>query len=221
MKFLTDYDLDIIIKPDYFDQIILDTNVINGAEKVAISQASSHITQRYDTDYLYRHYIVGITGSVVQPNQRLLWVDGLVYVNGLTSSVQIDSVIYPGSTFSATQSWIDDDRQPHLVELTSHIFIWILAQRVEPRRVEEIRKYNYDEACRKLREYARGEVTLLNVNVGTGLRADNAGVSIYWGSSYNNNFDINPIDYSNRPGLYGSSSVVVDPFNLTNYAPGK
>lgn len=220
MRFLTDNDLDIIIKPDYFDQIVNQTLVINQAEKLAIAQASSYITQRYDTDYLYRSYVVGASGSVVFANGRLLWTDGLVYVNGLTSSVTINSQVYPGSTFSATQSWLDDDRQPHLVELTSHIFIWILATRVEPRRVEEIRKYHYDESCKKLKEYAHGDITFTGISVGYGLRDGNAGVSIYWGSDYDNNFDINQLGYSNRPGLYGSYSSVVDPFNLTGYRPG-
>jgi hypothetical protein len=52
------------------------------------------------------------------------------------------------------------------------------------------------------------------------LRDGNAGVSFYWGSDYDTIFDINQLGYSNRPGLYGSYSSVVDPFNLTGYRPG-
>lgn len=220
MKFITENDLSIIIKPDYFDQIVLDQNVIDQAEKIAIAQASSHITQRFDTDYLYRPYTIGLTGSTIDANGRILWNDGFIYVNGLTNSVIITNEIYPGSTFSATQSWLEDDRPAHLVELTCHIYIWVLATRVEPRRVEEIRKYQYDEACKKLIEYAHGTITFPNVIVGKGLRANNQGVSVYWGSDYDTNFDINQIGYSNRPGLYGSYSTIVDPFNLTGYRPG-
>lgn len=220
MKFITDNDLDVIIKPDYFDQIVNQSLVIDQAENIAIAEASSYITQRYDTDYLYRSYTVGVTGSTIVANGRLLWSDGIIYVNGLTSSITLTNEIYPGSTFSATQSWLADDRQPHLVELTCHIFIWILATRVEPRRVEEIRKYMYDDACEKLKKYAHGDITLAGVSVGTGLRSNNAGVSFYWGSDYDTTFDINQLGYSNRPGLYGSYSSVVDPFNLQNYRPG-
>jgi len=220
MKFITNNDIDVIIKPDYFDQIVVTDLIINQAEKIALAEASSYITQRYDTDYLYRSYVVGVTGSTIQKNGRLLWSDGLVYVNGLTNSVIISNQIYPGSTFSATQSWLEDDRQAHLLELTVHIFMWQLLARVEPRRVEEIRKYLYDDACEKLKRYAHGDITMAGVIVGTGLRDANAGVSFYWGSDYDTIFDINQLGFSNRPGLYGSQSSIVDPFNLTGYRPG-
>lgn len=220
MKFITNNDIDVIIKPGYFDQIVTTESIINQAEKIALAEASSYITQRYDTDYLYRAYVVGASGSTIQANQRLLWSDGLVYVNGLTNSVIITNEIFPGSTFSATQSWLEDDRQAHLLELTVHIFIWQLVARVEPRRVEEIRKFLYDDACIKLKQYAHGDTTMAGVAVGTGLRSENAGVSIYWGSDYDTSFDINQLGYSNRPGLYCSYSSVVDPFNLTGYRPG-
>jgi hypothetical protein len=221
MKFLTELDIDIIIKPNYFQQIVVDNAVINQAERIAIAEASSYITQRYETDYLYRPYVVGASGSTIEANQRLLWTDGLVYVNGLTGSVILDSEIYPGSTFSATQSWLDDDRQPHLVEITTHIFIWILANRVEPRRIEEIRKYNYDMSLEKLKQYAHGDTSMVGIVVGTGLRADNQGVSVYYGSDYNTIFDINYLGVSNRPGIYGSySNMVPNPFYLQGYAPG-
>lgn len=226
MRFLTNTDIDVIIKPGYFNQITTTEAVINQAEKISLAEASSYITQRFNTDYLYRPYVVGATVSVgatgvsVEANGRLLWVDGFVYVNGLTSSVIIDSEIYPGSTFSATQSWLDDDRQAHLVELTTHIFIWNLLARVEPRRVEEIRKYLYDDSIDKLKKYAHGDITLVGIDTTNGLRGGNQGVSIYWGSDYDTIFDINQLGYSNRPGLYGSYSSVVDPFNLPGYRPG-
>ena len=226
MKFFTKNDIDIIIKPNYFDQIVTTQAVIDQAERISISEASSYIVQRFDTDYLYRSYTVGatvspgLTGVSIPANGRLLWVDGFVYVNGLTSSVSITDEIYPGSTYSATQSWKDDDRQVHLVELTTHIFIWNLLARVEPKRIEEIRKYLYDESIAKLKQYAHGSITLVGITTENGLRSNNAGVSIYWGSDYMDSFDINQLGYSNRPGLYGSYSSVVDPFNLTNYRPG-
>jgi hypothetical protein len=61
---------------------------------------------------------------------------------------------------------------------------------------------------------------MAGVYVGNGLRGENAGVSFYWGSNYDTIFDINDMGYSNRPGLYGSYSSVVNPFDLTSYRPG-
>jgi hypothetical protein len=225
MKFLTQYDIDVMIKPDYLNQITTSSIIMNNAERSAIAEASSHITQRFDTDYLFRSYVTGatvapgLTGVSVPADGRLLWVDGFVYVNSLTQSVSITNQVYPGSTFSATQSWGADDRQLILVDIIVHIFLFQMIIRVEPRRVEEIRKFMYDESIKSLKQYARGEITLVGITTANGLRPNNQGVSIYWGSDYDTNFDINSIGYSNRPGLYGSQSSVVDPFDLQNYRP--
>lgn len=226
MRFLTQYDLDVMIKPEYMGQITNSPILMNAAETSAISEVSSYITQRFDTDYLFRPYVIGatvapgLTGSSISADGRLLWTDGFVYVNGLTQSISITSQIFPGSTFSATQSWLPDDRQVHLVDLVVHVFLFGLLIRVEPRRIEEVRKFMYDDSIKTLKQYARGEITLVGITTANGLRPNNQGVSIYWGSDYDTNYDINQLGYSNRPGLYGSYSSVVDPFNLQGYRPG-
>lgn len=219
MKYLTKNDIDVIIKPNYFDQIVTTPAIIDQAERITLAEAGSYIDQRFNTSYLYRPYVIGLSGSEIKSNERVLWNE-VIYVNGLTNSVTLNGEIYPGSTSSATQSWSDDDRQPHLLELTTHIFIWNLLARVEPKRIEEVRKFLYDDSIRKLKEYAHGDITMVGIDETNGIRPNNAGVSIYWGSDYNTCFDINQLGYSNRPGLYGSYSAVVDPFDLQNYRPG-
>ena len=121
MRFLTQYDIDVMIKPDYLNQITTNTILMNNAETSAIAEASAYITQRFDTDYLFRPYVVGatvspgLTGVSIPSDGRILWTDGFIYVNSLTQSVEITSEVFPGSTFSATQSWANDDRQVVLI----------------------------------------------------------------------------------------------------------
>lgn len=203
MTYLQPSDYLFLIEQRFLNQITTGTTLIDYAEAVALEEVKSYIVQLYDTDIMFRPFL--------QYNALTSYLKGdRVVANSINYLCIQDAG--PGLIANPAYFVVGDDRIKYLNMLIVDIMLFHLMTSIDMGSVEDIRMSRYKASIAKLKEIAKGTTTL----DGATLRKDNRGMSILWGSNFNDNYDLNGIYTSNRKDIYEPKEGVFYTSNNSN-----